>query len=185
MNKIEICSSALLLLGADEITTFEDETREAKICNAIYELTVKTCLADRNWSFSQNQFELNKLSQTPLFGFKYAFQLPNDYIRLCGKENPSLPHQIKEDYLYCDVEKVRVNYIFRASEEKFPPHFTEYLICKLCEKLAVSIMEDPEKARYYADRVIATRRTAGLVDSQSNGDTRVPITTFSLIACRI
>jgi hypothetical protein len=102
MTDIEICSQALTLLGADEITSFKDETREAKLCKIIYELTVKSCLADRNWTFAQNQTQLNKLSQTPLFGYSAAFQLPSDYLRLFGKANPGLPHEIKENYLYCN-----------------------------------------------------------------------------------
>lgn len=185
MTDIEICSHALVLLGADEITTFQDETREAKLCNIIYELTTRNCLADRNWTFAQNQVELNKLSQTPLFGFKAAFQLPDDYLRLCGKENPSLPHQIKESFLYCNEEHVKVNYIFRASEEKFPPYFTEFLINRLCEKLAISLMEDENKAAYYAKKVLESRTRAGHIDSQSNGTIKMPLTNFSLIVSRL
>lgn len=174
MNDIEICSHALTLLGADEIITFQDETREANICNKIYELTVRTCLADRNWSFAQNQIQLNKLSQIPLFGYSAAFALPSDYIRLVGKDNPGLPHSIKESFLYCNASEIKVNYIFRASEEKFPPHFITYLIDTLCKKLAISLMEDENKAAYYARELIDSRKRAGFIDSQSNGNTTVP-----------
>lgn len=185
MTDIEICSHALILLGADEITTFSDETREAKLCNIIYELTVRTCLSDRNWTFSQNQVELNKLSQTPLFGYKSAFQLPTDYLRLCGKENPALSHQIKESYLYCNAEQVKVNYIFRVLEDKFPAHFTEFLIHRLCEKLAIALMEDENKSAYYSKKVLQSRTIAGHIDSQSNGTIKMPLNNFSLIVSRL
>lgn len=185
MTSIEICSQSLILLGADEIITFQDETRESKLCNIIYELTVRSCLADRNWTFAQNQVQLNKLSQTPLFGYSAAFQLPSDYIRLCGKENPGLPHQIKENYLFCNANEVKVNYIFRASEEKFPPHFTEYLIATLCKKLAISLMEDEQKSAYYDRQAADWRKKAGYNDSSSNGNTIVPFHNFALIAVRV
>jgi hypothetical protein len=185
MNDINICSQALTLLGADEIITFSDQTRESKLCNLIYELTVKSCLADRNWTFAQNQIQLNKLSNTPLFGFSHAFQLPSDYIRLCGKENPSLPHQIKENYLYCNAEEVKVNYIFRVSEEKFTPHFTEYLIATLCKKLAISLMEDEQKAAYYDKLSIEWRKKAGYIDSSRNYGATMPIHNFAIFAVRL
>lgn len=185
MNDIEICSTALTMLGADEITTFTDETREAKICNRLYELTVRNCLSDRNWSFAQNSVQLNKLSAIPLFGYSAAFQLPTDYLRLVGKDNPSLPHSIKEKYLYCDASEVKVNYVFRLSEEKFPPHFTMYVVHSLCKILAISLMEDENKAAYYAKEVLESRKRAGIIDSQSNGNTIIPIHNFALIAVRV
>lgn len=185
MNDIEICSTALSMLGADEITTFTDETRESKLCNRIYELTVRNCLSDRNWSFSQNSIQLNKLTAVPLFGYSSAFQLPSDYLRLVGKENPSLPHVIKENYLYCNATEIKVNYVFRASEEKFPAHFTNYLVMSLCKILAISLMEDENKAAYYAKEQDMARKRAGLIDSQSNGNTIMPIHNFSLIAIRV
>jgi hypothetical protein len=184
MTDIQLCSQALTLLGADEITTFQDETREAKICNTIFELTVRACLSDRNWSFAQNQIQLNKLTQVPLFQYSAAFQLPADYLRLAGKDNPGLPHSIKEGYLYCNASEVKVNYIFRSSEEKFPPYFSEYVINRLCQKLAISLMEDENKAAYYAKEVMDSRKRAGLIDSQSNGNTIMPIHNFALLVVR-
>jgi hypothetical protein len=172
------------MLGADEITTFKDETREAKICNRIYELYVRNCLSDRNWSFAQNSIKLNRLSTVPLFGYSAAFQLPADYLRLVGKENPSLPHSIKEKYLYCNASEININYIFRISEEKFPPYFTTYLINSLCKVLAISLMEDENKAAYYSKEVIDSRKRAGIIDSQSNGNTTIPIHNFALISVR-
>jgi hypothetical protein len=186
MNDIEICSTALIKLGADEISTFEDETREAKLCNRIYELAVRTCLSDRNWYFSQNQIELNRLSNVPLYKYTSAFQLPTDYLRLVGKENPSLPHAIHENYLYCDAQEIKITYVFRASEEKFPAYFTTYLVDYLCRELAIALMEDERKAAYYENKTIASRKRAGLIDSQSNGDTRVPFGSFySVLAVRV
>ena len=185
MNDIEICSTALTMLGADEITTFEDESREAKICNRIYELTVRNCLSDRNWSFAQNSIQLNKLSTVPLFGYSSAFQLPTNYLRLVGKDNPSLPHSIKEKYLYCDASEVKINYIFRLAEEKFPPYFTLYVVNSLCKILSISLMEDENKAAYYTKEVLESRKRAGIIDSQSNGNTIPPIHNFALLAVRV
>lgn len=184
MNDIEICSTALSMLGADEISTFQDETREAKLCNRIYETIVRSCLAERNWSFSQNQVQLNKLTAKPLFGFQSAFQLPSDYIRLAGKDG-GVPHQIKEHYLYCDAEVIKVNYVFRVSEEKFPSHFSMYVIYSLCKILAVSLMEDENKSAYYEKQAFEQRKRAGLIDSQSNDLSALPLHNFSLYVIRI
>lgn len=184
MNSIDICSTALIMLGADEITTFDDETREAKICKRVYELVVRGCLAERDWTFAQNSVVLNKLSATPLFGYSSAFQLPKDYLRLVGKENPGLPHSIKEQYLYCNASELKVNYVFRVSEEKFPPIFNMYVVQSLCKVLAISLLEDEKKAAYYENQADSTRRKAGLVESQSNGNSEMAFHNFALLAVR-
>jgi hypothetical protein len=186
MNDISICSAALLMLGADEILTFSDETRESKLCSSIYELVVRTCLSDRDWSFAQNSVVLNKLAAKPLFEYKAAFQLPDDYLRLVGKQNPSMKHSIKEQYLYCNASEIKVNYVFRASEEKFPSHFTIYVVNSLCKVLAISLLEDENKATYYDKQAIETRKKAGLIDSQSNGNySTIPLHNYSILAVRI
>lgn len=184
MNDIGICSAALLLLGADEISSFDDETRESKICKILYELAVRNCLSDRDWTFAQNSVTLNKLSNVPLFGYSTAFQLPTDYLRLVGKENPGLPHSIKENYLYCNSDKVNVNYVFRVSEEKFPPVFTMLVIHSLCHLLAIPLLDDEKKAGYYEGQADATRLKAKRIDSQSDGRVQTHINQFALVAVR-
>lgn len=185
LNDVAICSTALLLLGADEITSFNDETRESKLCNAIYELTVRTCLADRNWAFAQNAIQLNKLVSVPLIQtYSTAFQLPKDFIRLVGKDNVGLPHVIKENYLYCNADEIKVYYVFRPTEDKFPAYFTQYLIDCLCKKLAIALMEDESKAEYYDKQAFISRKKAGLIESQSNGNTEMPVHQFAIYAIR-
>ena len=184
MNKIEICNIALDFIGADVISTFSDETRESRICNNSYELITKSCLSERGWTFAKNLITLNKLSSQPLFGYSSASQLPSDYIRLEGKSNPGMPHSINEKYLYCNAEEIKISYIFRASEENFPEYFTLYLVNAFAKVLSISLLEDENKSAYYAKEALESRRKAGFVDSQSNGNTVIPIHNFSIVSVR-
>lgn len=182
---ISICSAALTLLGADEISSFDDESRESKLCNQIYELVVQSCLSERNWHFSDNQVRLNKLTQVPRFGYTSAFQLPTDFIRFTGKDNPHLPHRQYEKYLYCNAEEIQISYIFRLSEQNFPPYFTKYVVYTMCKELAIALLEDENKAAYYDNEALKQRKKAGLIDSQNSGNKQMPLHNFSIIAVRM
>lgn len=183
-TKISICSSALLRIGADEITSFEDETRESKLCNADYEQTVRNCLSSRRWGFAKKQVQLNRLTQTPLYKYKYAFQLPTDFISFAGKNNPQFRHEVQGNHIYCDASEIELCYIFRAREEDFPPYFTEYLILCFCSKFSMSLLEDVQKSNYYKSLETEQMRKAMSVDGQNSTNKVMPLRNFSIVAVR-
>jgi len=54
---ISICAAALQLIGAEEIESFLDETREARICASIYPTVKKDMCQSSAWQFSIRQKE--------------------------------------------------------------------------------------------------------------------------------
>lgn len=84
---LSLCSAALLLIGADEISSFEDGNRAAKLCANLYPRTRDELLQSYPWRFATVQESLAKLVTPPLFGFRYAYQLPAACLRVLGLEN--------------------------------------------------------------------------------------------------
>ena len=75
-TKIDICSTALILIGATTITSFTDDSTEATVCNTIYEDVLKASLTRHRWRFASEQKQLSLLTATPTGRFAYAYQLP-------------------------------------------------------------------------------------------------------------
>ena len=48
ITAIDLCSRAVLLIGANAIQSFEDGTRESNVCSSIYELVRDTLFANRD-----------------------------------------------------------------------------------------------------------------------------------------
>lgn len=182
---VEICTTALLMIGADEINSFVDETREAKLCASLYPVFRDDMLQSHPWRFAIGQFELNKLVNVPLFGFANAFQLPANYLRLIGKDQPQFRHKIFEDKLYADANGVKISYQFAPNETTFPSYFVKLLEYELAKVLSVSLLEDEGKAtlyeRLYKDQLLKARN----LDSQSDGEHGMPEHNFKLTAIRL
>ena len=89
LNSIELCSSALVKLGADGISSFEDGTAEARVAARLYPITRDGMLSAHPWTFATAQADLPRLVAAPLSDFSYAFQLPNDFLRPLGGRPPA------------------------------------------------------------------------------------------------
>lgn len=183
ISDISICSTACLLVGANEIESFIDETNEAKVCAAIYEVTRDNVLTIHPWQFSLGQVQLARLVATPLFGYSYAFQLPTDFLRLISTD-PDMGYRIFEDKLYCSSETCNISYQFSPSEAKFPPYFVRLLELELASLLAASLGEDASKQQLFAAIAEKEARKARNTDSQNHKGTQVSASNFGVYTAR-
>ena len=79
-SAIDVCSRALILVGAQPITSFEDDTSEALIAGNMYEDIARSNLVGTRWRFATDQAVLNRLTDIPTGRFNSANQLPADYL---------------------------------------------------------------------------------------------------------
>lgn len=181
---ISICAAALQLIGADEITSFYDETREARLCASLYDTLKQDTLQSHPWGFSVRQEQLNQLVKTPLYGFSYAYSLPTDFLRLIGKDNPSYKHQLFENRLYTNLETVYAKIQYDVSERYFPSYFVLLLQFKLAGMLASAVLEDENKTDKFL--VIAREQMikARNIDSQNNSNLHINSNAFNLTNVR-
>ena len=94
-----ICKTALLMCNANIINSFDDSTREAQICDALYETTKNTVISKHPWSFTLFQEALARTTNTPLFDYDYEHQLPTGYIRILKTDNLGNEYRILKDKL--------------------------------------------------------------------------------------
>lgn len=167
VTAVSICSQALLLVGANEINSFSDQSRESKICNYLYATVLDDVLSRHPWRFSVNQKQLAQLTATPLYEFQYAYQLPTDMLRLISAES-ILPYQIYENMLYTDADSMNVTYQFRPGESKFPPYFVRLMVLEMAAMLASSLVEDEGKMANFKELADRQERKARNTDSQQS-----------------
>jgi len=181
---ISICAAALQLIGAEEIESFLDETREARICASIYPTVKKDMLQSSAWRFSIRQEELNRLTTTPLFDFSYAYSLPSDFLRLVGKQNPTSKHQIYENKLYTDLTPVYASLQYDVDEQYFPAYFTRLMQLEMAAMLAAALLEDENKADKFGAFAKTQMIKARNIDSQNNTSSTIPAGAFNLTNVR-
>lgn len=164
-TKISIASNALVLIGHEPISSFEDGTTGAVLASALYDTSYSYLLEKHRWRFATKQAQLAKTTDTPL-GYKYnnAFQLPIDilYLQLVHRIRD---YEIFDDKLYTNHNEVIIDYTFKPKEDKLPAYFIKMFEFYLASQFAVPITDNSSKAQFYSVAYDDARRKATNLDS--------------------
>ncbi len=182
---ISLCSQALLSLGANTISAFDEGTVEAEVCANLYPLIRDALLSSHPWSFATGQVTLARLSATPIADYQYAYQLPTDFLRvLSAGENAGrgMVYRLHEGRLHSNAESVVLTYIFRPDEGAFPPYFVATLVKRLSAEFALPITESASRAEVLHKLAAAELSRAKTIDSQQM--TPASLDNFPLVDCR-
>lgn len=167
---IGICSNALLKVGAENITSYQDGTAEAEIAGSLYPMIRDGLLSSYPWSFALAQKKLPRLADVPVADYQYAYLLPNDFLRVIsagsGKRGRGIEYRIYENRLHTNLPSVNLTYIFRPHESMFPAFFCEALIAKLAAEFCLPLTESTTRAEMLNKLSANLIEKARLIDSQ-------------------
>jgi hypothetical protein len=180
---IDICSKALLLIGAEAIQSFEDETKESKVCSTIYETVRDTLLSNRLWTFSIEQLNLARLNETPLRDWKYVYALPTGVIRI-GRVSQSKTFELMNGKLYSNDPAVSINCQKAVDVSEMPPYFQTALISEIAAKLCIALMGDTSKYQFFAQLAHRDLVNARLADSQNRPNIKFGEDSFWITVAR-
>ena len=181
-----LCSKALVRIGAQPIISFEDGSAEAEIAGVIYASTRDALLSDFAWSFATAQAQLVELADAPTADFRHAYQLPTGLLRVLsagtGGRGRGVQYRIAGGSIEADASPLVLTYIFRPEEAAFPPFFDAALVAHLAAELCIPVTENTSRAEMLMRLAESEFRKAKLTDSQQ--DTPLAIDDFSLINAR-
>lgn len=148
-SKFDICSSALMELGEDTISSFTASTAPSKICGQLYPEYIKYLLSLHPWKFTLKKVQLARLSTAPTNEWTYAYQLPSDLLLMRALYNssdtsilPQTNYEIFQDEVYTDETSVYIDYQYQPDESEFPAFFLEFATAAMAAKLAMPITDD-------------------------------------------
>lgn len=75
---VDLCNRALDLLGAANITSLTENSKEARLCNGNFDDVRDAVLRSHPWNIAITRKALPSDSDTPAFGFSFQFSLPTD-----------------------------------------------------------------------------------------------------------
>lgn len=166
ITSIDLCSKALLLIGANAIQSFDDGSRESDVCSSIYELVRDTLIANRLWGFTLEQRNLARINETPLRDWKYSYALPAEILRI-KKVSNSKDFEIVRGKLYSNSPSLSVDCQVAIDAAEMPPYFQAALISELASKLSVSLLGDASKYNLFSAMAQKDLINARLADSQN------------------
>jgi len=179
-TETEICSQALGLIAVGPIADFATDPSNAAVqCRNFFDLCVLELLERFPWSFAMRRALLSTpLLNAPVWGFKNAFQLPNDYLRLADNDKNNFPIASRDvDFVEWRIEgktllidATGINILYISSDgaldtSQWSPLFVTTLTYLLAAKLAIPLTRSMQYASLYNSMV--TKSLAEAENAQS------------------
>lgn len=137
-TKVDIANQALSLIGADSITSFEENTSTARRLKTVYDTSRKALLRLHPFQCSTKRIQLNPISKQPEFGYTYQFQFPDDLIRIINTNTED--YAVETDKLLSNSNQLNLVYVFdNKNEETYDSLFIESLVLYLAYKLSKAV----------------------------------------------
>lgn len=144
---VDICNLALSWLGANLITSLEDETTEASLCDANYDLMRDAVLEAADWTFAIKRARLVPLVEVPVFGQFNMFAVPSDSLRVLTvsedeDDRRRVEWQIESGNILAHRPNAYARYIERVEDPlRYSPLFIHALAARIACDLAIPIVE--------------------------------------------
>lgn len=182
-SPVDVCSRALILIGADPISSFDDGNNEALVSSNMYEDVARASLVNTRWRFSTNQAVLNRLTEAPTGRFDAAYQLPTGWLmtHVVTVNDFPIEYQTYGDKLFCNEDasaSLVLDFTYRANEEDWPSYFTLAVEYELASIFALSLARDQSLATLMSQQATTSMMKARNLDSQQQTTRKLTTSRF-------
>ena len=182
-SPVDICSRALILIGAEPITSFDDGNNEALISSSMYEDVAQAALVNTRWRFATDQLVLNRLSDAPTGRYEASYQMPSNslMIHALTVNGFNIEFQTYSDNLFCDADasdQVIADYTYRVLEQYWPSYFIMSVQFQLASVFAISLARDGSLSQLMDQKAALLMAKARGVDSQSQTNRKLDTSRF-------
>ena len=173
---VDICNSALNLLGASTISALTDDSKNARLCNQRYEPVRNRVFRSHSWNCLTKRVQLAQDSTAPVVEYSYAYTLPSDCLRVL-KVHTGVTDSIESEIDYAvEGRKIKTNegtiYLVYIAIDTDPNNYDSYLQESISHQLAADIAyavtNNATLAKNYMERADERLREARFIDSTEN-----------------
>ena len=137
-SDVDICNSALNMIGASNIISLTEDSRAARVCNQRYEFVRDAVFRAHPWNCLISRVEVAADATAPAFEFEYAHTLPTDpyCLRVLRPQDPDSVFKIEGRKLLANSTPFKFIYISRVTD---PNEYDQLLIEALAARLAADV----------------------------------------------
>ena len=77
-SAVDICNSALNIIGASNIISLDEDSKAGRICKQRYPNVRDSVFRSHPWNCLINRIQLTANTSSPTFEFQYQYDLPAD-----------------------------------------------------------------------------------------------------------
>jgi|TARA_B110000483_G_scaffold239443_1_gene317950 hypothetical protein len=187
VTKVDIASQGLVLIGANKISSFDDNSTEAQVASTLYEENVESLLSESHWRFAMGQKQLSLLADAPTSRYEYAYQMPTDpavitIMTVTNNDHP-IPYSRYGDKIYLNgygsESNIYMDYVFRQDESLFPTYFRLALVYRLASVFGAAIGRDADILQSYEVKAERQLIKARNIASQETTTKKLNTTRFA------
>jgi len=185
---VEICNSAVNILGANNITALTEDSKNARLCNQRYEPLRDAVFREHTWNCLVKRVQLAQDTASPTHEYTYQYQLPSDCIRvlsLGGYHDGSSSNvdggqkfKVEGRKILTDEDTVYLIYSARVADPtQYDSLLIESIVARLAAELcyaitsstslAVALKQDYNEKLRLARHADATEGTPDYIDSST------------------
>ena len=173
---VNICNSALNLIGASTISALTEDTKNARLCNQRYEPVRNRVFRSHNWNCLVKRVQLAANSTDPVIEFDKSYALPSDCLRVLKIHNATtdsiasnLVYKIEGRNIITDETTVYLIYIALDEDpNNYDSYLREAISHQLAADLAYAITNNATLANNYMTRADERLREARFIDATEN-----------------
>ncbi|OPL13587.1 MAG: hypothetical protein AVO39_10330 [delta proteobacterium MLS_D] len=144
-TKVSICNEALVTLGEKLISSLEDTTKAAGLCEELFDASLDEVLRMSEWNCAIARQSLTELEDAPAFEWDHQYSLPSEPYCIMALEINEDRHYrfaIEGRVLLTNEDSVNLRYIKRVTDmTEFDPLCARAVALNLAYKLAYPLMQ--------------------------------------------
>ena len=173
---VNICNSALNLLGASTIAALTDDTKNARLCNQRYEPVRNRVFRSHAWNCLHKRVQLAQNSTAPVVEYDHAYALPSDCLRVLKIHNgttdsiaTALDYKLEGRNIVTDLDTIFLIYISLDTDpNNYDTYLRESISHQLAADLCYAITNNASLANNYMVRADERLREARFIDATEN-----------------
>ena len=175
-STVDICNSALNLLGASTISALTDDSKNARLCNQRYEPIRNRVFRRHAWNCLHKRVQLAQNSTAPVVEYSYAYALPSDCLRILKVHNgttdsiaSSIDYKLEGRNIVTDEGTIYAIYIALITDpNEYDVYLQESISHQLAADICYAVTNNATLAKNYMERADERLREARFIDATEN-----------------
>jgi len=173
---VDICNSALNLLGASTITALTDDSKNARLCNQRYEPIRNKIFRSHAWNCLTKRVQLAQDSTAPVVEYANQYTLPSDCLRVLKIHNgttdsieSAIDYKVEGRKIKTNEGTVYLVYIALITDpNEYDSYLQEAIAANLAADIAYAITNNATLAKNYLTTADERLREARFIDATEN-----------------
>ena len=173
---VDMCNSALNLLGASTISALTDDSKNARLCNQRYEPIRNRVFRSHAWNCLHKRVQLAQNSTAPVVEYTYAYALPSDCLRVLKVHNgttdsiaSAIDYKLEGRNIVTDEGTIYLIYIALVTDpNEYDVYLQESISHQLAADIAYAVTNNATLANNYMTRADERLREARFIDATEN-----------------